>query len=148
MRPDPSTILLIPCLASADHAAAEEDAPSAPPSSQPMPPPPPPPSESNPDSSSSATAVKAAPAPPRPRLDRLPPFRVLLHNDNVNIIQYVVETILTITPLPPHEAFKRTLEAHERGVSLLLVTHRERAELYMEQFRSKRITVSIEPAET
>jgi ATP-dependent Clp protease adaptor protein ClpS len=33
------------------------------------------------------------------------------------------------------------------GVALVLVTHKERAELYVEQFASKRLTVTIEPAE-
>ena len=30
---------------------------------------------------------------------------------------------------------------------MLLVTHKERAELYQEQFESKGLTVTIEPAE-
>ena len=38
-------------------------------------------------------------------------------------------------------------EAHETGIALLLVTHKERAELYQEQFQSKGLTVTIEPAE-
>ena len=33
------------------------------------------------------------------------------------------------------------------GVALLLVTHKERAELYADQFQSKGLTVTIEPAE-
>ena len=33
------------------------------------------------------------------------------------------------------------------GVALLLTTHKERAELYQEQFQSKGLTVTIEPAE-
>jgi len=38
-------------------------------------------------------------------------------------------------------------EAHKTGVALLLVTHKERAELYAEQFATFKITVTIEPAE-
>jgi ATP-dependent Clp protease adapter protein ClpS len=37
------------------------------------------------------------------------------------------------------------MEAHTTGVSLVLVTHKERAELYEEQFRSVLLTVTIEP---
>jgi ATP-dependent Clp protease adapter protein ClpS len=37
------------------------------------------------------------------------------------------------------------LEAHQRGISLLLTTHREHAELLHEQFHSKHLTVTIEP---
>ncbi len=38
-------------------------------------------------------------------------------------------------------------ELHETGVALLLTTHKELAELYKEQFQSKGLVVTIEPAE-
>jgi ATP-dependent Clp protease adapter protein ClpS len=41
---------------------------------------------------------------------------------------------------------ERTVEAHESGVALLMVTHRERAELIQEQFQTRGLTVTIEPA--
>jgi ATP-dependent Clp protease adapter protein ClpS len=40
----------------------------------------------------------------------------------------------------------RTIEAHQSGVSMLLVTHRERAELIQDQFQTRGLTVTIEPA--
>ena len=81
--------------------------------------------------------------PPQP----LPPWRVLLHNDDKNEMLFVVKTVMELTPLGEHESKQRTLEAHETGVALLLVTHKECAELYQEQFKSKGLTVTIEPAE-
>ena len=90
-----------------------------------------------------ATAVLTRPAPPK--LDRLPQYRVLLHNDDVSEMGYVVSTILELTSLKRPEAIERMLEAHKRGLTLLVVTHREHAELLEDQFRSKRLTVSIEP---
>jgi ATP-dependent Clp protease adapter protein ClpS len=45
------------------------------------------------------------------------------------------------------EAVIRTLEAHESGLALLLVTHKERAELYVDQFGTFSITLTIEPDE-
>lgn len=85
----------------------------------------------------------------QPALDQrtrhLPPYRVLLHNDDVNTFEHVILCILKLTPLKEVEAIERALEAHNRGVSLLLVTHRERAELYVEQFASFKITVTSEP---
>lgn len=91
-----------------------------------------------------ATAPVKRPAkkPPKP----LPPYKLLLHNDDVNDVEYVVKTILKITPLGTKEAQQRTLEAHTLGLSLLLTTHRERAELYQEQFTSAGLTVTIESA--
>jgi ATP-dependent Clp protease adaptor protein ClpS len=79
------------------------------------------------------------------RTQQLPPYRVLLHNDDVNSFEHVILTILKLTPLKPEEAIERTQEAHDRGVSLLLVTHKERAELYVEQFATFKLTVTAEP---
>lgn len=95
------------------------------------------------------TATKSSPKttpkkkPPQP----LPPWKVLLHNDNKNDIDYVILTIMSLTPLNQDAAVQRTVEAHKSGVALLLTTHKERAELYKEQFHSKGLTVSIEAAE-
>ena len=75
----------------------------------------------------------------------LPPFRVILHNDDVNDFDHVIRSILRLTPLKLADAIARTLEAHETGCSLLLVTHQERAELYVEQFASVSLTVTAEP---
>ncbi len=77
----------------------------------------------------------------------LPPYRVILHNDDVNTFEHVIASIRRLTPLTFEEAVQRTLEAHETGTSLLLVTHKERAELYVEQFASLRLTVTAEPDE-
>jgi len=96
-----------------------------------------------------ATKTKRAPKkspskkPPQP----LPPWKVLLHNDDKNDFDFVILTIVSLTPLNERDASKRTLEAHQMGVALLLTTHKERAELYKEQFQSKGLTVTIEPAE-
>jgi ATP-dependent Clp protease adapter protein ClpS len=81
--------------------------------------------------------------PPQP----LPPWKVLLHNDDKNEMHFVVRTVMELTPLKEQEASERTTEANDTGVALLLVTHKERAELYKEQFESKGLTVTIEPAE-
>lgn len=98
-------------------------------------------------SGGASTAIKTRPARPAHKAERLPPWRVLLHNDDVNDTLYVVDSIVALTPLGREEAVTRMMEAHITGVSMLLVTHRERAELYRDQFRSKRLTVTIEPAD-
>jgi len=69
---------------------------------------------------------------------------VILHNDDKNDIEDVVRIIRRLTPLNQEESIARTLEAHKTGVSLLLVTHQERAELYVEQFQSCGLTVTAE----
>lgn len=92
----------------------------------------------------------ATAAPPKPRKSpptpkQLPPYKVLLHNDDVNSLEDVIETIVMLTPLKEQEALLRTEEAHRKGVTLLLTTHKERAELYQQQFASRNLTVTIEP---
>jgi ATP-dependent Clp protease adapter protein ClpS len=77
----------------------------------------------------------------------LPPWKVLLHNDDKNTHQFVTMTIVELTPLNEQEAELRMKEADETGVALILVTHKERAELYKDQFESKGLTVTIEPDE-
>lgn len=91
-------------------------------------------------------------APPREKPRRsdpkpLPPWRVLLHNDDVNDFDFVIVTIEMLTPLKRVDAARHALDAHMRGVTLLLTTHKERAELYKDQFASRGLTVTIEPTE-
>ena len=95
-------------------------------------------------SSSSATAPpKSEESSPTARL--LPPYKVLLHNDDVNDQEHVIMSLLKVTPLSLGEAERKMLEAHQSGVSMLLTTHRERAELYQEQLHSYSLVVTIEP---
>ena len=75
----------------------------------------------------------------------LPPYKLILHNDDVNPFEHVIETILDLTPLNEVEAVERTIEAHELGQAVLLVTHKERAELYVDQFATKNLTTTCEP---
>jgi ATP-dependent Clp protease adaptor protein ClpS len=84
--------------------------------------------------------------PAGPRADRLPPWKVLLHNDDRNEMLFVVASIVELAKLTRDAAIRAMLEAHTRGIALLTVTHRERAELLQEQFSSKALTVTIEPA--
>ncbi len=88
---------------------------------------------------------KSAPKHKPPGL--LPPWKVLLHNDDKNTYEFVIESIVELTPLNKQDAEIKMKEADDTGVTLLLVTHKERAELYKDQFESKGLTVTIEPAE-
>jgi ATP-dependent Clp protease adaptor protein ClpS len=105
--------------------------------------------DKTPDEKGGGTATAAPPkkSPQKTPPKQLPPWKVLLHNDDKNDVVYVVRSIIELTPLQLEEAKQRMLEAHETGVALLLVTHKERAELYKDQFESKSLTVTIEPAE-
>ena len=86
---------------------------------------------------------KKSPEPSNPRM--LPPWKVILHNDDVNVLEDVVGRVQQLTTLNREEAIARTLEAHKSGSALLLTTHQERAELYVDQFASCGLTVTAEP---
>jgi ATP-dependent Clp protease adaptor protein ClpS len=97
-----------------------------------------------------AAPPAAKPATPQGRPDKQnkpevpPPWRVLLHNDEVNLFEAVIRILQRLTPLSMEEAFQRTQEAHTRGRTVLLSTHKERAELYVEQLTSAGLTVTME----
>ena len=75
----------------------------------------------------------------------VPPYRVVLANNAAQALMAVVQTIMDITHLCKAEATHKMWEAHHSGRSELLVTHRERAELFVEQFAERGLTVIIDP---
>ncbi len=96
----------------------------------------------------SLTPARLTSASPRQTPSRmLRPWKVLLRHNEANEQAYVVETLMLLTPLSQEQAIGCSREAHKTGLSLLLTTHRERAELYQEQFASRQLTVSIEAGE-
>jgi ATP-dependent Clp protease adaptor protein ClpS len=81
----------------------------------------------------------------RTRTRQLPPYRVILLNNVAADMMFIVRTIMELTRLCRAEATHKMWEAHHCGRSRLLVTHRERAELYVEQFAGKGLHVTVEP---
>jgi ATP-dependent Clp protease adapter protein ClpS len=92
--------------------------------------------------SATSTIARPAPAP----VQALPPWRVLLHNDEVNEIGFVIESLCRFARLSVPAATRCTMEAHKKGLSMVIATHREHAELIAEQLSSLRLKVTIEPA--
>lgn len=96
---------------------------------------------------SAPSTVPQAPTktkPGKPKRRQLPPFKLILHNDDVNIMDIVALDIVKITPLDGAAAVRKTLEAHHTGTAVLLITHKERGELYVQQFASVKITTTLE----
>jgi ATP-dependent Clp protease adapter protein ClpS len=59
---------------------------------------------------------------------------------------FIVRTVMELTRLCRPEATHKMWQAHHCGSAVLLVTYRERAEMYAELFASRGLTVSVEPA--
>jgi ATP-dependent Clp protease adaptor protein ClpS len=75
-----------------------------------------------------------------------PRYKVLLHNDPVNSMEYVVTTLRQVVPsLSEQDAIAVMLEAHNTGVGLVIVCDLEPAEFYCESLKAKGLTSTIEP---
>ena len=72
-------------------------------------------------------------------------FKVVLHWANTHDLISVAKVVMELTHFGTAEAEFRMWEAYHRGRSLVLVTHLERAELFVEQFADRGLAASIEP---
>ena len=84
-----------------------------------------------------ALGVLTQPAPRR--------FRVVLHRAADKNLMFVAQVVKELTRFGNAEAEYRMWETHHRGRSLVLVTHLERAELFVEQFADRGLAATIEP---
>jgi len=77
--------------------------------------------------------------------NKSPRYKVLLHNDPVNSMEYVTTSLREVVPqLSEQDAISIMLEAHNTGVGLVIICDLEPAEFYSESLKSKGLTSSIE----
>ena len=77
----------------------------------------------------------------------LPPYSVILHNDDVNEMAFVAQALLNSVPeLGQEDAVRVMLEAHNNGTAVVIVCPLERAELYRDRIRSFSLGCTIEKA--
>lgn len=77
-----------------------------------------------------------------------PRYRVLLHNDDVNSMEYVVQVLLKAVPsLTQPQAVSIMMEAHNHGIALVIICAQEHAEFYCETLKNHGLTSTIEPEE-
>ena len=77
-----------------------------------------------------------------------PRYRVLLHNDDFNSMEYVVQVLMTTVPsLTPAQAVDIMMEAHTNGLALVITCALEHAEFYCETLKSHGLSSTIEPDE-
>jgi len=75
-------------------------------------------------------------------------YRVLLHNDDFNSMEYVVEVLIkTIGGMSEAQAVSIMMEAHNNGIGLVTTCALEPAEFYCETLKSHGLTSTIEPAD-
>ena len=77
-----------------------------------------------------------------------PRYRVLLHNDDFNSMEYVVQTLMkTVAGMTQPQAVNIMMEAHTNGVALVITCELEHAEFYCQTLKSHGLTSTIEPDE-
>jgi ATP-dependent Clp protease adaptor protein ClpS len=90
--------------------------------------------------------VKKPETPTRRKVTPEPTYKVILHNDSRNPMDYVVQSLRQVIPkLSQERAISIMLEAHTRGKSVAKRCHKELAEMYEEGLCSRGLTATIEP---
>ncbi|MGK7891347.1 MAG: ATP-dependent Clp protease adapter ClpS [Leptolyngbyaceae cyanobacterium] len=75
-----------------------------------------------------------------------PRYRVLLHNDDYNGMDYVVQALMqTVASLTQAQAVNIMMEAHTNGLALVITCAQEHAEFYCETLKGHGLTSTIEP---
>ncbi len=80
-------------------------------------------------------------------LEHIPHYKVILHNDEVHSMDFVVDSLLKSVPgLTQPEAIDIMLETHEKGKGVVIVCPLEQAEHYRDRIKSFKLGCSIEKA--
>ncbi|AFY75360.1 hypothetical protein Syn7502_03520 [Synechococcus sp. PCC 7502] len=75
-----------------------------------------------------------------------PRYRVLLHNDDYNSMEYVVQSLMeVVNSVTQPQAVDIMMAAHNDGCALVITCVQEHAEFYSEGLKSKGLSSSIEP---
>ncbi|XP_047313533.1 ATP-dependent Clp protease adapter protein CLPS1, chloroplastic isoform X2 [Impatiens glandulifera] len=76
-----------------------------------------------------------------------PPYKVLLHNDNYNKREFVVQVLMKVIPgMTVDNAVNIMQEAHHNGLAMVIVCAQADAEEHCMQLRGNGLLSSIEPA--
>ncbi len=90
---------------------------------------------------------KTAPRPAsKPDVRQDPGWRVVVWNDPVNLMSYVVYVFQKVLGFDMKRARKHMLEVHEQGKSCVAQETRERAELYWQRIQQYGLKVTLERA--
>ena len=70
-------------------------------------------------------------------------YEVILYNDDINLVDHVVKSLVKVFGHTEHLAAKITFEAHERGNAIAAVEEQELAQLHKDQLQTFGLTASI-----
>jgi ATP-dependent Clp protease adaptor protein ClpS len=75
------------------------------------------------------------------------PWHVVVHDDPVTLMTYVVEVFREVFGYPEGRARKLMLEVHHKGRSIVWTGARERAELYVTKLQARHLLATLERSE-
>ena len=76
---------------------------------------------------------------------RLPQYKVVLLQNGLNDLMFVVRCVMELVRYPRAEATHKMWQTHHCGRSVLLTTYRERGEVFVELFAERGLSVTLEP---
>ena len=72
------------------------------------------------------------------------PWNVVVHNDPINLMDYVTKVFMRIFNYPREKAERHMMEVHKDGRSILWTGERERAEFFVEQLHQHLLMATME----
>src|SRR5688572_32878998 len=72
------------------------------------------------------------------------PWKVVVHNDPINLMDYVTKVFMRVFGYPQEKAERHMMEVHKLGKSILWTGARERAEFFVQQLQSHLLMATIE----
>ncbi|HLG73095.1 MAG TPA: ATP-dependent Clp protease adaptor ClpS [Chloroflexota bacterium] len=77
----------------------------------------------------------------------LPPYNVVLHNDDVHTFDEVARALNKVIGVSLKRGYELADIVHNKGNAIVATCRKEQAELYRERLEGYKLTVTIEPAE-
>lgn len=75
------------------------------------------------------------------------PWNVVVHDDPVNLMQYVTYVLMKIFAYDEPRATVLMKQVHQLGRSIVWTGEREKAEFYVQQLQAHQLKTSLEQAE-
>ena len=74
------------------------------------------------------------------------PWNVVVHDDPVNLMQYVTFVLMKIFGYDQKKAAILMMQVHQQGRSIVWSGEREKAEFYVQQLQAHQLKTSLEKA--
>lgn len=92
----------------------------------------------------SATITPDVLEKPKPVIKKQYTWNVIVHNDPVNLMQYVTRVLMKVFGYDETRANKHMLEVHNKGKSVVWTGRKEKAEVYLVELLKAQLNATIE----